>query len=63
MNSIALVVILLVLYFIPTFAAKARQHHNAGAIFVLNLFAGWTFIGWVGALVWAMTATKTANAA
>ena len=21
----------------------------------LNLFLGWTFVGWVGALVWAMT--------
>jgi hypothetical protein len=23
------------------------------AIFVLNLFLGWTFVGWVVALVWA----------
>ena len=28
------------------------------AIFVLNLFLGWTLLGWVGALVWAATAVR-----
>jgi hypothetical protein len=43
------------LYFLPWIVAAARGHHNAGAIFLLNLLAGWTFAGWVGALVWACT--------
>jgi hypothetical protein len=43
----------LFLYFIPTLAGHNKQ--NAGAIFVLNLLAGWTFVGWVVALVWALT--------
>lgn len=42
-------------YFIPSLVALGRAHNNAGAISVLNLFLGWTFIGWVIALVWAMT--------
>lgn len=40
-------------YFLPTFIAAFRNHRNAVAIMLLNLFAGWTFIGWIGALVWS----------
>ena len=43
-----------ILYFLPTIGAKLENHKNLGAIFILNLFLGWTFIGWVVALVWAM---------
>lgn len=42
----------LFIYFIPSFAAGTR-HRNFNAILVLNIFLGWTFIGWVIALVWA----------
>jgi hypothetical protein len=42
-------------YFVPTFVAFYRQHHNRLAIFVLNLLLGWSFIGWACALVWALT--------
>lgn len=43
----------LVIYFIPTIVGWKKK--NKGAIFVLNLLLGWTFIGWVVALVWSMT--------
>lgn len=46
----------LALYFLPTIIAVARQKRNALPIFVLNAFLGWTFIGWVAALVWCLTA-------
>lgn len=42
-------------YLIPTFVAANVKHHNAAAIFVLNLFLGWTLVGWVLALVWSLT--------
>ncbi len=42
-------------YFIPSFVAIARQHPSTTAIFALNLFLGWSFIGWVVALVWSLT--------
>jgi hypothetical protein len=42
-------------YFIPGIVASLRDHHNCVAIWMLNIFAGWTFLGWVGALVWACT--------
>jgi Superinfection immunity protein len=58
------ILVLLFLYLIPTIVAESRKKSNANAIFVLNLFLGWTIIGWVGALVWAMTVDppKTATA-
>jgi hypothetical protein len=62
MAAIALFIVLLLIYFVPTFVARARRHHNYGAIVALNIFLGWTFIGWVASLVWALTATKTATA-
>ena len=49
---------LAVIYFIPTLVAASRDHHNRGAIVALNIFLGWTFIGWVIALVWALTAVE-----
>ena len=46
------------LYFMPAFVAFGRSHHQAKAILVLTIFLGWTFLGWVGALVWSMTAVR-----
>ncbi len=39
------------LYFLPAIIAAARQTHNATGILVLNLFLGWTIIGWFVALL------------
>jgi hypothetical protein len=47
-------IISLALYFVPTIVAVARHHRNALAIFLLNLFLGWTFIAWIVTLVWAI---------
>jgi hypothetical protein len=43
-----------VLYFLPTLVAFGRGKRDAGAIFVLNFLLGWTAVGWVIALVWAL---------
>jgi hypothetical protein len=43
-----------VLYFLPAIIAFARSKRDAVSILVLNLFLGWTMIGWVIALVWAL---------
>ena len=45
-------------FLLPTIVAIARHKRNTTAILVLNLLAGWTFIGWIIALVWAFTADK-----
>ena len=55
-----LAVALIALYFLPTVVAVVRRHHNGNSIAVLNLVAGWTFIGWVVALVWSVSAKRPA---
>lgn len=42
-------------YFIPSIIAFARQHNNKLPILVLNFFLGWSFFGWVVALIWSLT--------
>lgn len=44
-------------YFLPLFIASFRKHPSVVAISALNFFAGWTFIGWLLALIWALTNT------
>lgn len=46
-------VVLTVIYFIPYFIALYRNHNQILPIFLLNLLAGWTFVGWLIALIWA----------
>lgn len=43
------------LHFLPTIVAAIRQSRHTVAIFFLNLFFGWTVIGWVLLLAWAAT--------
>lgn len=49
-------IIIAVLYFLPSIIAISRDHPNATGIFILNLFLGWTLLGWVGALIWSSLA-------
>ena len=43
-----------VMYFLPSIIAFARSKRDVMAITLLNFFLGWTMIGWVVALVWAL---------
>lgn len=47
----ALTILILFLYFVPTGLAKPRDR---AMVFVINLFTGWTIIGWVVALAFAV---------
>jgi len=42
-----------VLYFLPTIIALIKSKRDTVAILLLNLFLGWSVIGWIVALVWA----------
>ncbi len=53
--AILLLVIMVAVYFAPYLHAKSKGHKDTTAIGMLNLFLGWTLIGWVAALVWANT--------
>lgn len=53
------VVLGLAVYFLPTMIGLRKR--NAGAIFALNLLLGWTLVGWVVSLVWALTKEDIPN--
>lgn len=42
-------------YLLPSLIASVRKHRNANAIFLVNLFFGWTVLGWLVALIWCAT--------
>ena len=39
------------IYFVPTVVAMARNHPARVSILLLDIFLGWTLLGWVAALV------------
>lgn len=45
-------------YLLPAFLAYQRAHPQRHAIFLINLFLGWTAIGWIGALVWSVSSSR-----
>jgi hypothetical protein len=51
----AWIIIMMLLYLLPSLIAGARHHKNGAPIFALNLFMGWTVIGWAAAFIWALT--------
>ena len=54
---------LLILFFafainmLPTIVAGARKAKNFWWIFLINFFLGWTIIGFIAALIWAIRDT------
>jgi hypothetical protein len=58
---IALVIVGLCVYLLPSIIARIRNHQSKLAIFFLNVFAGWTALGWIVSLVWSGTALKKAE--
>jgi|SRR5882672_9924668 len=51
-------ILYLLIYFLPTIIALISGCNRTGAVFVMNLFLGWTFIGWVWAFVWAVSPNR-----
>lgn len=43
-------------YFVPSYVCFFRKVENKSGIILLNIFLGWTGLGWVGALIWASIA-------
>lgn len=48
-ESVALVAALIV-YLMPAIEADAREHEHALAITLVNVFLGWTLVGWFAAM-------------
>lgn len=51
--------VLIPLYFLPMIVAVRRRHHAKVGIITLNVLLGWTFWGWVIALVWVYVSPAT----
>jgi|GEM_PF-1127341 len=45
--------IFVTIYMFPAYISQSRGHPQLRSITNLNFFLGWTFLGWVAALVWA----------
>ncbi|NPD85344.1 superinfection immunity protein [Lentimicrobium sp. L6] len=55
-NAIILWVGLIVFYFIPIIIGLQKVH--AKSILIINLLLGWTLLGWIGALIWAINSPE-----
>jgi T4 superinfection immunity protein len=51
-------VIVFGLYFVPGILATVRHTKNAAAVWVIDIFLGWTVVGWVVALAMAFGETR-----
>jgi hypothetical protein len=58
---VAIIILLLVLHFIPTIIGYKRGVTHAGMLLLVNILIGWTLIGWVACLIWAIFARTQAE--
>lgn len=58
MVVLLLIAIVVLLYLLPTIIAVKKKHLQKVPIILINIFLGWSFIGWVVALVWAFTQSQ-----
>lgn len=54
--GLALIGLVVALYMLPTIIAKQRRHRNVLPIALVNIFTGFTLLGWFAAFVWSLTA-------
>ena len=52
MQGTIFLIVLIIVYFVPTIVAVVRRRPDYLFIFMFNLLAGWTMIGWIASLVW-----------
>jgi hypothetical protein len=53
--GIITVALSVIIYFIPTIIALKNNHYNKVGVILLNIFLGWTLLGWIGALIWSFS--------
>lgn len=53
-----LAVVGLAVYFTPTIIGAVRHAKSLAGIVLLNIFLGWTFVGWVAALIWSVAGAQ-----
>jgi len=53
---VILLILIVIIYMLPTVIAIARDIPQRKAVAVVNIIFGWTLIGWIGAFIWALMA-------
>ncbi|MGH9734346.1 MAG: superinfection immunity protein [Candidatus Acidiferrales bacterium] len=51
-ESFVVIALILILYFLPSVIAWNKR--SFGPVMAINFFLGWTLVGWVVALAWAL---------
>ncbi|MBK7037388.1 MAG: superinfection immunity protein [Bacteroidetes bacterium] len=51
-----LIIIVVAFYFLPSIMAYRKSFF--GQVFLLNLLLGWTVLGWIIAIIWAVKVEK-----
>lgn len=55
--------VLLIIYLLPTINAYSKRHRSRALIAVVNIFFGWTILGWLVALAWSAGSARDDPAA
>lgn len=55
MSGFLIFLLALPIYFIPSFVAYSRDIPSRAGVLITNAFFGWTFLGWIIALIWAFS--------
>jgi len=61
MDPIIVIPLFLLLNFIPFIIALRRNLKEKTLVFVINIFAGWTIIAWIGLLLYASMSKNTST--
>lgn len=63
-TAVAMVTLLIaavMLHFIPAWIGHTRLVPHRGLLFVVNLLAGWSVLGWIACLLYACLATPVVS--
>jgi len=56
--KLVVLLIIVVVYFIPSMMAYSMNKKDRFSILALNIFLGWTIAGWIGAFIWSLWEEK-----
>jgi hypothetical protein len=60
-GTLILLILCVFVYFLPVLQARSKGHLDIGSIAVINIFFGWTVIGWFVALIWSCSGNTRTN--
>jgi len=52
--ALGVTLVFVAMYFVPALVAVLQNHPQSLGIFLVNLVFGWTVIGWLGCIAWAL---------